>query len=71
LALVNPLAEVMERLTRADESNSFIQAEYLFLSVGEAVAKLSSTMKNPPSISQQQESLTKLPVEGSPKYSSN
>ncbi|MED6195310.1 putative sulfate transporter 3.3 [Stylosanthes scabra] len=72
LALVNPLAEVMERLTKADESHSFIQTEYLFLSVGEAVAKLSSTMKNPPSITPQQESsLTKLAVEGSPKYSSN
>lgn len=46
LALVNPLAEVIEKLIRADEANSFIRAEYLFLSVGEAVGKLSSAMKD-------------------------
>ncbi|KAL4381059.1 hypothetical protein AHAS_Ahas04G0095600 [Arachis hypogaea] len=55
LALVNPLAEVIEKLTKADESDSFIREEYLFLSVGEAVRKLSSIMENPPSVTMQQE----------------
>ncbi|QHO38444.1 putative sulfate transporter 3 [Arachis hypogaea] len=76
LALVNPLAEVIEKLTKADESDSFIREEYLFLSVGEAVRKLSSIMENPPSVTMQQEQPpymsppTELPVE-SPEYSNN
>ncbi|KAK7400750.1 hypothetical protein VNO78_12053 [Psophocarpus tetragonolobus] len=45
LVLVNPLAEVIEKLKRADEANDFIRADNLFLTVGEAVASLSSTMK--------------------------
>jgi len=44
--LVNPLAEVIEKLKKADESNTFIRADNLFLTVGEAVASLSSTMKS-------------------------
>ncbi|RYR14247.1 hypothetical protein Ahy_B04g070824 isoform D [Arachis hypogaea] len=55
LALVNPLAEVIEKLTKADESDSFIREDYLFLSVGEAVGKLSSIMENSPSVTMQQE----------------
>lgn len=43
--LVNPLAEVIEKLKKADEANDFIRADHLFLTVGEAVASLSSTMK--------------------------
>jgi sulfate transporter 3 len=46
LVLVNPLAEVIEKLKKADESNTFIRADNLFLTVGEAVASLSSTMKS-------------------------
>ncbi|KAL1359490.1 hypothetical protein AAHE18_04G111600 [Arachis hypogaea] len=46
---------VIEKLTKADESDSFIREEYLFLSVGEAVRKLSSIMENPPSVTMQQE----------------
>ncbi|QHO07308.1 putative sulfate transporter 3 [Arachis hypogaea] len=76
LALVNPLAEVIEKLTKADESDSFIREDYLFLSVGEAVGKLSSIMENSPSVTMQQEQPpymsppTELPVE-SPEYSNN
>ena len=43
--LVNPLAEVIEKLKKADEANDFIRADNLFLTVGEAVASLSSAMK--------------------------
>ncbi|XP_027348300.1 probable sulfate transporter 3.3 [Abrus precatorius] len=45
LVLVNPLAEVIEKLKKADEANDFIRAEYLFLTVGEAVTSLSLAMK--------------------------
>lgn len=43
--LVNPLAEVMEKLKKADEANDFMRSDNLYLTVGEAVASLSSTMK--------------------------
>lgn len=43
--LVNPLAEVIDKLQKTDEANEFIQAYYLFLTVGEAVTSLSSAMK--------------------------
>ncbi|XLS55044.1 hypothetical protein HN51_004799 [Arachis hypogaea] len=46
LVLVNPLAEVIEKLKRVDEANEFIPAQNLFLTVGEAVASLSTAMKN-------------------------
>ncbi|KAL5055726.1 hypothetical protein RYX36_036408 [Vicia faba] len=46
LVLVNPLAEVIEKLKKADHANNFIRADSLFLTVGEAVASLSSTMKS-------------------------
>ncbi|KAF7808745.1 putative sulfate transporter 3.3 [Senna tora] len=45
LVLVNPLAEVIEKLKRADEGNEFTRADNLYLTVGEAVASLSSAMK--------------------------
>ncbi|XP_057415059.1 probable sulfate transporter 3.3 [Lotus japonicus] len=45
LVLVNPLAEVIEKLKKADEANEFIREDNLFLTVGEAVASLSSEMK--------------------------
>ncbi|RDX62824.1 putative sulfate transporter 3.3, partial [Mucuna pruriens] len=44
LVLVNPLAEVVEKLKKVDEVNDFIR-EHLFLTVGEAVASLSSAIK--------------------------
>ena len=43
--LVNPLAEVIDKLKKSDDGHDFIGAEYLFLTVGEAVASLSSAMK--------------------------
>ncbi|WJX44481.1 putative sulfate transporter 3.3 [Trifolium repens] len=46
LVLVNPLAEVIAKLKKADEANEFIRADYLFLTVGEAVAALLSAMKS-------------------------
>lgn len=45
LVLVNPLSEVIEKLKKADEANDFIRVDNLFLTVGEAVASLSSAMK--------------------------
>lgn len=42
---MNPLAEVIEKLKKADEANDFIRADNLFLTVGEAIASLSSAMK--------------------------
>ena len=55
--LVNPLAEVIEKLKKADEANDFIR-DHLFLTVGEAVASLSSAMKGlsrTPSMERQEE----------------
>lgn len=46
LVLVNPLAEVMEKLQKADESNELMRPDTLYLTVGEAVASLSMSMKN-------------------------
>jgi sulfate transporter 3 len=43
---VNPLAEVIAKLKKADEANEFIRGDYLFLTVGEAVAALLSAMKS-------------------------
>lgn len=43
---MNPLAEVIEKLKKADEANDFIRADNLFLTVGEAVASLSAAMKS-------------------------
>lgn len=46
IVLVNPLADVMEKLKKADGGkNELIRADYLFLTVGEAVASLSPTTK--------------------------
>lgn len=43
--LVNPLGEVLEKLQKADEAGDFMKPDNLYLTVGEAVASLSSTMK--------------------------
>lgn len=48
--LVNPLGEVMEKLQRAGETNDWMRPENLYLTVGEAVASLSSSMKGQTSI---------------------
>ncbi|KDP38061.1 hypothetical protein JCGZ_04704 [Jatropha curcas] len=45
LVLVNPVGEVIEKLQRADDARNIMKAETLYLSVGEAVAALSSTIK--------------------------
>ncbi|GAA0153656.1 transporter [Lithospermum erythrorhizon] len=47
LILVNPIGEVMEKLQRAAETQTLLRPEGLFLTVGEAVAFLLSTIKNP------------------------
>lgn len=44
--LVNPLAEVMEKLQKAYESSELMKPDTLYLTVGEAVASLSMSMKN-------------------------
>ena len=46
--LVNPLGEVIEKLQRAEETRDFVKPENLYLTVGEAVASLSSSMKAQP-----------------------
>ena len=43
---MNPLGEVMEKLLKADEAQDFMRPDSLYLTVGEAVASLSSTMKD-------------------------
>ncbi|KAH7516343.1 hypothetical protein FEM48_Zijuj10G0125000 [Ziziphus jujuba var. spinosa] len=45
LVLVNPLGEVMEKLQRAEETSDMMTVDKLYLTVGEAVALLSSSMK--------------------------
>ncbi|KAF8398997.1 hypothetical protein HHK36_014863 [Tetracentron sinense] len=45
LVLVNPVGEVMEKLQRADQAHEIMKADCLYLTVGEAVASLSSTVK--------------------------
>lgn len=45
LVLVNPLGEVMEKLQKAEETSDMMKLEKLYLTVGEAVALLSSSMK--------------------------
>ncbi|OIV93306.1 hypothetical protein TanjilG_14557 [Lupinus angustifolius] len=47
LALVNPLAEVLVKLRKADVGHNNIRDDYLFVTVGEAVTSLSSTLKTP------------------------
>ncbi|KAK4430308.1 putative sulfate transporter 3.3 [Sesamum alatum] len=46
LVLVNPLGEVIEKLQRADDAKELARPDYLFLTVGEAVAALLSTVKS-------------------------
>lgn len=49
LVLVNPLGEVMEKLERAEETRELVaRPNTLFLTVGEAVATLSSTLNAKP-----------------------
>ncbi|XP_059446161.1 probable sulfate transporter 3.3 [Corylus avellana] len=45
LILVNPLSEVMEKLLKADEACYFMRPDNIFMTVGEAVASLSSRTK--------------------------
>ncbi|KAF9673994.1 hypothetical protein SADUNF_Sadunf10G0081600 [Salix dunnii] len=45
LVLVNPVGEVLEKLQRADDARDMTRPGTLYLTVGEAVAALSSTMK--------------------------
>ncbi|KAI3410269.1 STAS domain-containing protein [Psidium guajava] len=45
LVLVNPLGEVMEKLQRADEGQDLLRPDNLYLTVGEALASLSSSVK--------------------------
>ncbi|PRQ40931.1 putative SLC26A/SulP transporter [Rosa chinensis] len=46
LVLVNPLSEVMEKLQKAYAGEEMMKPEALYLTVGEAVASLSISMKN-------------------------
>lgn len=43
--LVNPIGEVLEKLQRADDTKDMMGTDCLFLTVGEAVASLSTTIK--------------------------
>lgn len=45
LVLVNPVGEVMEKLQKADGAKDLLQPRNLYLTVGEAVSSLFSTMK--------------------------
>uniref|UniRef100_A0A1U7V7Y6 Probable sulfate transporter 3.3 n=1 Tax=Nicotiana sylvestris TaxID=4096 RepID=A0A1U7V7Y6_NICSY len=45
LVLVNPIGEVLEKLQRADDTKDMMGTDCLFLTVGEAVASVSSTIK--------------------------
>ncbi|KAL6001496.1 putative sulfate transporter 3.3 [Asimina triloba] len=45
LVLVNPVGDVLEKLQKADQAKHFVGKESLFLTVGEAVATLSSQLK--------------------------
>ncbi|KAJ6721264.1 hypothetical protein OIU85_024361 [Salix viminalis] len=45
LVLVNPVGEVLQKLQRADNDRDMTRPGTLFLTIGEAVAALSSTMK--------------------------
>ena len=46
LVLVNPLAEVLEKLQKAYEGDEIMRPDALYLTIGEAVASLSISMKN-------------------------
>ncbi|KAL6192677.1 hypothetical protein ACLB2K_033763 [Fragaria x ananassa] len=46
LVLVNPLSEVMEKLKKAYEGDEIMRPDALYLTVGEAVASLSISIKN-------------------------
>ncbi|KAJ0669411.1 putative SLC26A/SulP transporter, STAS domain, sulfate anion transporter, STAS domain superfamily [Helianthus annuus] len=45
LVLVNPVGEVIEKLQKADGTNDLLQPNNLYLTVGEAVSSLLSSMK--------------------------
>jgi sulfate transporter 3 len=55
LVLVNPLAEVIEKLKKADEANDVMRSDYLFLTVEEAVAALKSALKSQPPSTEEEE----------------
>ncbi|KAJ9563685.1 hypothetical protein OSB04_008845, partial [Centaurea solstitialis] len=46
LVLVNPVGEVMEKLQKAEGTSDLLQSHALFLTVGEAVSSLFSSMKS-------------------------
>ncbi|KAK1390069.1 Sulfate transporter [Heracleum sosnowskyi] len=46
LVLVNPIGEVMEKLQRSDDTSDLMRPDSLFLTVGEAVTMLMSSMKH-------------------------
>ncbi|XP_042500761.1 probable sulfate transporter 3.3 [Macadamia integrifolia] len=50
LVLINPVGEVMEKLQRANQAQDIMPADCLYLTVGEAVASLSSMIKGKASI---------------------
>ncbi|PIA33586.1 hypothetical protein AQUCO_04100190v1 [Aquilegia coerulea] len=45
LVLVNPIGEVMEKLQRANKAHDFLAVDCLYLTVGEAIASLSSKIQ--------------------------
>ncbi|KAJ9708419.1 hypothetical protein PVL29_000452 [Vitis rotundifolia] len=49
MALVNPVGEVIEKLQRWDEGRDILRPDSVYLTVGEAVASLSSAVKCQPS----------------------
>ncbi|CAI9095983.1 OLC1v1032037C3 [Oldenlandia corymbosa var. corymbosa] len=49
LVLVNPIGEVMEKMQRAEDGEELARPDSLFLTVGEAVVSLSSSIKSKPS----------------------
>lgn len=49
LVLVNPVGEVIEKLKRGEDADELARPDSLFLTVGEAVASLLSTIKKQPS----------------------
>ncbi|KAH0990970.1 hypothetical protein GBA52_002453 [Prunus armeniaca] len=61
LVLVNPLAEVVEKLQKVDKDNELMRPDHLYLSVGEAIASLSMAMKNQASNMYDEEMQTNAP----------
>ncbi|XP_030483911.2 probable sulfate transporter 3.3 [Cannabis sativa] len=61
LVLVNPLGEIIEKLQRAAETRDFMRPENLYLTVGEAVTSLSSSMKIHPPTTYDEEAQAAVP----------